>query len=97
MIDLEICLDLRVRRAMVRVKPAGLHTGVDTAEDVAGWTVTNQDRLIRVKIRNSREAAIKILLARLVCADMLGDEDLFEIRRNVGAFESSLLHRGVSV
>ena len=96
-VNLKVRMNLQVRRAVVWVKPAGLHTGVDTAEDVAGRTVTDQDRLIRVKIRNSRKAAIKILLARLISADMLGDEDLFKKRRNSRAFESSLLHRGVSV
>ena len=96
-VDLIVCSNLRMRRSVVRVEPAGLHPGVDAAENVAGRAVSDQNRLLRFKIRDLGKAAIKEFPARLICADQLGDKDPLEIRRDIGALESPLLHDSVAV
>mgnify|MGYP000332025686 FL=1 len=76
--------DVRARRTAGTVEPAGAQPGVLAAEDVACQAVADDHGQRGVKVRDAREAVVKITLFRLVEARVLGNENFLSMDSVVG-------------
>ena len=77
-VDLKIRHDVRARRTASAVEPAGAQPRISAAEDVARQTVADDHGHRGVKVRDAREAVVKIALFRLVEARVLRNENFLK-------------------
>ena len=83
--------DVRARRTAGTVEPAGAQPGVLAAEDVACQAVADDHGQCGVKVRDAREAVVKIALFRLVEARVLRNENFLKIVGDPGALQPAVL------
>ena len=86
--DLIVRHDVLPPREAAGVIPAAADPCVAPAPDVRGEAVAHDDRPRPVKVRDRGKAALKELPARLVAAQLFGDEDLLKAILDPGALQA---------
>ena len=95
--DLVVGEDVRAARLVKAIEPAGADACVFSAEDIAGQTVADHERIFGAKVWNMRKTIVKVCLFWLVRAGVLGNENVLEIRADPGTFQTGVLRVGHAV